>query len=253
MATKQALQPEDRATTIEAIACKTLSGDIRDFLLNQLRASQDKRPWTERNEAEQRQTITAADNLANSLVRRIVGLVGTGGFPAIGGTLDSVTMKGTMKAVVLLPAGDPNRHALADSQGGQVTVVMMDVQPFLAQRADWKASKDQPPLAPELDFDEEEVFWIFDANGAEAEHNHQSTGEALRASKVEALTPVAMTSNKWGEVRWVLWCPSEEKENPIEAFSAGDWVHIFSTKARADHFVRKYHAKAPLTEADATH
>ena len=60
--------PAPRSTTIPrwtrttfaatlALATETLTGDIRDFILDRLRHEQDRRPWHQRSETEQRDTV----------------------------------------------------------------------------------------------------------------------------------------------------------------------------------------------------
>ena len=67
---------EDDLAPIMTLCSATLTGDVRDFLLDRLRDGQSNLPWNERNEAAQRETLkplTRADRLAlRGLLARIV-------------------------------------------------------------------------------------------------------------------------------------------------------------------------------------
>ena len=150
----------ERATELEKIALRTLSGDVRDFLLHRLRDAQDQRPWSDRSEADQRATISAATTAAEQLVRQVVALVANHGLPAIGGVLEGVTAKNGLKATISLSGRNEVEvmsmlKAAAGYGSKAVTVVLADADSYLEERAPVAINKDQPPL-PDPTFAEPE-------------------------------------------------------------------------------------------------
>jgi hypothetical protein len=53
-------EPRADADTL-ILASETLSGDLRDFILDRLKHQHNPLPWNMRPEADQRETITAAE------------------------------------------------------------------------------------------------------------------------------------------------------------------------------------------------
>lgn len=141
-----------RTGAIENLAVRTLAGDVRDAILHRLKHEQDKRPWDERSEDEQRRTINQITETAETLVRGVVRLIGSEALPALPGILASITVKDGIKAVMELSRSDENRHALYDAEGRQVMIVLADPTQFFGAREEWKVKRDQPDLP--LDADE---------------------------------------------------------------------------------------------------
>src|SRR5579872_783717 len=76
-----------------SLATTTLTGDLRDFILDRLRHEQNKRPWHERSEAEQRDTVHAVEAAVSRAVRQGVEIIAAGGLKTIKATIDQVTIK----------------------------------------------------------------------------------------------------------------------------------------------------------------
>ena len=131
------------AETID-IATATLSGDVRDKLLDMLRFQQDKRPWNQRSEQDQRETVHSVEVLAHDLVRRAVELIAAQGRRTVKAVVESVTIKDGIKAVLTLSKHDEQRHALADATGHTVLLVVADPDEFVGERAPAKIVPDQP-------------------------------------------------------------------------------------------------------------
>lgn len=137
--------PESPALDL-AIAAETLTGDLRDLVLDTLRREQGMRPWHERGEAEQTETVSRVEGAVHAWVTRALELVSAQGQPAIKATVESVTVKDGIKAVLMLSKFDPLRHALADAQGKAVTLVVADSGDFEGERAPVPIQPDQKAL-----------------------------------------------------------------------------------------------------------
>ncbi len=140
------LHPDHAADLVAA----TLSGDIRDFLVDRIK--QLPKTWPEMLAEEQREIIDSAIMAANDIVRRAVHIIAKDGRPTITAQCEQVTVKDGIKAVVSLSKSDPLRHALADSQGQSILIVVVDAENYIGQRDDLKP--DAPPTEPGLPLDE---------------------------------------------------------------------------------------------------
>lgn len=114
------------------LAATTLTGDIRDFLLDRVKGL--GKPWAAMSEDEQSDQIHAAKEAAERIVRKACEIIASGGKKAMMGTLESVTVKDGIKAIVKLSKTDEQRHSLLDAQGHAVSMVFADAMPFTGER-----------------------------------------------------------------------------------------------------------------------
>jgi phosphoribosylformylglycinamidine (FGAM) synthase-like enzyme len=134
--------------TLEAceLAAETLTGDIRDFILQRLRHEQDKRPWDKRSEAEQRDTIHAVETSVREHVTRAVEIIAAGGLKTIKATLSQVTIKDGIKGQLEVSKFDEQRHRLTDAVGSTVLIVVADTDQFSGEREPVAVNPDQGDL-----------------------------------------------------------------------------------------------------------
>lgn len=121
--------------TIDTInlASHTLTGDIRDFLLDRMKNF--KKPWVSLSEDEQRAEIISSKEAAENLVKKAVAIIASEGRKVIVGHLQQVTVKDEIKAVICIPKTDSCRHELIDSAGQAVLIVVADAEPFVGEQA----------------------------------------------------------------------------------------------------------------------
>ena len=112
----------------------TLTGDLRDLILDTLQHEQAKRPWSERAEHDQRDTVARVEQAVTAWVRRAVELIVANGRQTIRATLEQVTVKEGIKATLTLSKFDAQRHALMDATGASVLVVVADPAAFEGER-----------------------------------------------------------------------------------------------------------------------
>lgn len=135
----------EREQAVE-IAADTLTGDVRDFILDRLKHEQNKRPWHERSEAEQRETVHAVEAAVQRVVRQAIELLASNGRPTIKATVEQVVIKEGIKAVLTLPRSSEQRHALADATGFTVLLVVADPANFTGEREPVAITPDQADL-----------------------------------------------------------------------------------------------------------
>lgn len=128
------------------LAADTLTGDLRDFILDKLRHEQDKRPWHERSETDQRDTVHQVEVAVRSAVTRAVDIIAGAGHRSITAAVAQVTVKDGIKAVLELSRHDPQRHSLVDACGARVMLVIADPDEFDGERAPVAVKPDQAEM-----------------------------------------------------------------------------------------------------------
>lgn len=86
------------------------------------------KPWQAMPEREQRDVIDRLREQVGAAVRDAVLRIASGGHQRIVASVESVTFKDGVKAVLQLSRGNPSTHALADATGGTVLVVLTEVE-----------------------------------------------------------------------------------------------------------------------------
>lgn len=128
------------------IARETLTGDIRDLILTDLKDHKSPLPWNLRGEEAQREVIERVTNFADGLVSRIVRIVAAGGRNVVQATLAKMTVKDGIKAELELSQFDQQRHRLMDAVGASVMVVVADTEVYQGEREPVTPLKDQPEM-----------------------------------------------------------------------------------------------------------
>lgn len=109
-----------------------LIGEVGDFLLSDLRASRDLKPWAQLPEVDQRALIDRAHNQAREIVRRVIKAVAAKGFSKIDAMLEGGSWKeGEITAKIKARLTPENLDALA-SGAPFVQVVFASLEAFEA-------------------------------------------------------------------------------------------------------------------------
>lgn len=139
----QLQQPID-ADRLTDTAGKFLYGDLRDWLLGQIKGL--PKPWAKLNETEQRRIIEGASQIARDTVMKAVEIVAAGGRQVIPASLDAITVKDGIKATLTVGRHDEMRHELIDSQGARVLLLIAEARPYLHAEKPAKPDPDQGAL-----------------------------------------------------------------------------------------------------------
>lgn len=116
-------------TEITGLAAETMLGDLTQFLVDEMKAAPDV--WQKLSEDSQRDVIERASLRVGDAVRKAVRLIAADSREVITAELEQITTKDGIKAVCTLAKHDPNRHALLDSVGKAVLIVVADASQFL--------------------------------------------------------------------------------------------------------------------------
>jgi hypothetical protein len=127
-----------------SIASDELGRHLVATVVNELRTIPDH--WMRLNEQQQQ---TALNRIKDRLRETVVAAVRTlahGEVPGIACTIDGITIKEGTKIGLVMDDGDPNRHALYDSKGKKVMLLLASAERFLERMDEVKASADQADL-----------------------------------------------------------------------------------------------------------
>lgn len=134
----------------------TLYGDLRDAILDRLRAM--PKPWTVMSETEQTEMIEGVERAARHLVYSAVNLIAANGRPVIRAQVEQCTAKDGIKAVLRVSQFDELRHELFDAVGKSALIVVADAEPYLGEKEPAKPDPDQPTLPEPSDDGEVRQF-----------------------------------------------------------------------------------------------
>lgn len=130
----------------QAVAAKTATGDMRDLILNTLRYEQDKRPWNQRSESEQRATASRVEASCTEFVTKLIEIMAAAGRRTITCTLSKATVKDNIQATIEIAKHDPLRHLLIDSINSRVLIVVADPSEYQGEREPAPITPDQGDL-----------------------------------------------------------------------------------------------------------
>lgn len=145
--TDTAPTPAEKA---ETVAAETMAGDLTTWLVDRLRHM--PKTWQELTAEEQAATIESAGHAVRAQIRSAVRALAAEGRATITATLDKVVIKDGIQAVLQLSKSDPHRHALADSQGSDVLIVVADAEGYMGGEVP-KADANQGELLAEGEAD----------------------------------------------------------------------------------------------------
>lgn len=118
----------------------TLAGDLRDALLDRLRAM--PKPWAALSPDEQDEAIEGCTRVASHLVSGAIRAIASNGFPTISGKLVKAQIKDGMQLQVDVSRHDPQRLTVIDSVNLPVLLVFPEPELFMGERAPAKTSLD---------------------------------------------------------------------------------------------------------------
>jgi hypothetical protein len=123
----------------------SLMGSVRDAMLDVFRNR--PKPWSQMSEQEQRDMGKALENVATTLIRRVVLVVAEEDEIAVTGTLKGYSAKGgDFKLTVEAAGDDETALELYKMDGHAVVIMSADAAKFLKKNKDADVEPDQPAL-----------------------------------------------------------------------------------------------------------
>ena len=115
-------------TITSPLMAEEMHATLRDMVISEIKAA--SAPWQMMAQQQQDELIARVDKGASALIQRAVNTLVANQFPVICGTLESVTVKDEMKAVLKINRHDPGAHEVIDSVGSRVRLVVVDTEQF---------------------------------------------------------------------------------------------------------------------------
>lgn len=126
------------------MAAETMLGDLMSCMVDELRHSE--RPWHELNEGAQQEAIYRIESRVRANIKQAVEIIASANRPTIVATVEQVTVKDGIKAVVTLPKSDQQRHELFDAAGCAVLLIVGGASEYMGGADAVKPDPDQPEL-----------------------------------------------------------------------------------------------------------
>lgn len=139
------------SATLE-LAAETMLGDLTRILVDELKAAPDC--WQKMSQYAQDSAISRINSQLGDAVLECVKMIAADGRETILATVEQLTAKDGIKAVLTLSRHDENRHQLLDAVGKTVLIVVSDAKPYMAGGIP-KADADQREL-PLADFGDDQ-------------------------------------------------------------------------------------------------
>lgn len=137
-------EQSNQAEEAVAIAAETMTGDLMQCLIDELKAA--PKVWQEMPEHQQQDVIYRAQERVQAAIKEAVQIIASANRPTIVATVESVTVKDGIKAVVTLPKSDAQRHQLFDAAGMAVLLIVGGASEFYGGSDSVKPDPDQPAL-----------------------------------------------------------------------------------------------------------
>lgn len=191
--------------TTYQLAEATMAGDLMAVVVGEIQAL--PKPWPQLSEREQWQALDRIRNGVDATIAAAVNILATRGFDSVAASVESVTFKGGVKAVLTLTRNS-GAHELADNEGRQVCIVFADPQDFAGRENAPKATRSQGELpldqAPQGDGQE------LPPPPAE---NEQQAGLVCEHGRTAAFCTICLAKG-----------PDQDPEDTGEAQGEGSWI-----------------------------
>lgn len=126
------------------MAAETMTGDLLAALVDEFKVAPDV--WQKLPEHQQENLIYRLQQRIQDNVRKAVEIIASANRPTIIATVESVTVKDGIKAVLTLPKSDAQRHELFDAAGLSVLLIVGGASEYYGGADKVKPDPDQPAL-----------------------------------------------------------------------------------------------------------
>lgn len=115
------MEEEVKAVDVKDIAAEEMGKKLLESMIGVVQSI--KRPWDEMTQSEQDDAIGKMRFAVKVATTQAVRLIGSNGATHVVGTLDQITIKDGVKAVVQIGKNAENLSELFEAQGGEVMIV----------------------------------------------------------------------------------------------------------------------------------
>jgi hypothetical protein len=140
-------KPETTETDLPnaaSVAADTMLGDLMACMIDEFKTAPDV--WQKMPEHQQQDLIYRVQQRVQESVRVAVEIIASDNRPTIVATVEIVTVKDGIKAVVTLPKSDAQRHELFDAAGMAVLLIVGGAAGYYGGTDQVQPDPDQPAL-----------------------------------------------------------------------------------------------------------
>lgn len=155
------MEEEVKAVDVKDIAAEEMGKKLLESMIGVVQSI--KRPWTEMTQSEQDDAIGKMRFAVKVATTQAVRLIGSNGATHVVGTLDQITIKDGVKAVVQIGKNAENLPELFEAQGGEVMIVcggggqdyLKDIDKVKGEPNQGSFEMDEPaaPEVPAIDYE----------------------------------------------------------------------------------------------------
>lgn len=135
------------------LAKQTLTGDLRDFLLEWSKHNHQTLPWDLRSEKDQEDFIEAASKASSEYARKAIEIIDTHAQPAIPVMIESFAIKSEVKGQIKV-INIEDIHRLIHACGGKAYVVLSSFEDMNDARKDVPINRAQSDIDDILNEDD---------------------------------------------------------------------------------------------------
>lgn len=134
----------ERAECVDELTASTLKSALMQITLDELKNALDV--WQRISEHEQDAVLQRLDQRVSGATRQAIELFATSGIARVKATMEQITIKDGIKAVLSLSRFDAQRHEVVDAQGQTVYIVLANPEQFTDAPHEHKPDADQQAL-----------------------------------------------------------------------------------------------------------
>ncbi|MTI13809.1 DNA translocase FtsK [Sansalvadorimonas verongulae] len=179
------------------VAETTMLGDLIKVVVDEMKAMPDV--WQKLPEVQQQEVIDRVQKQCQSAVVQAVHIIASQDRATLNATVDTVTFKDGVKAVLKMPGNTPGRHDLADAEGEIVMIVIPETEAYLGGE-----TPEADPDQGFMDFEsgtsdplyQDAVSFVMESGKASisAIQRHLKTGYNRSAHMVDAMEATGVVS-----------------------------------------------------------
>jgi len=183
----------------------SLVADVRDIMLSKRRNQMMSALWKDLTEDQQRDEITASDQFAKDLVRKIVEIISIGNNDVIHALLSQFAIKDGKVKITAEGIADDNALLALNRVGKKaLKIIVADHEQFDQERDEILPDLDQPELDIDADVSEDEVEDLGNEMDAELDKMEEPddlhAAEAETKSKADVETPKDTETDTTAEI-----------------------------------------------------
>lgn len=180
------MQTPKETPSLLKMTSETIGRDILQALIQEIQLLPDA--WPKLSKFKQDEIIDRMRSRVDTNIRTAVNLIAGEDRPTIQASLDQITIKDGIKAVLQLSKHDPNRYSLCDAQGKAVLIVVADASSHIEGMDSITGESDQRAMDLGHEYDPNSDANVIDVVAKALEHQilQEERDKAFACGKLAA-------------------------------------------------------------------